>query len=71
MNALFLKDLAQKVRRGLEGRVRDGRSSGGLCFGYHVVREYDGHGVPIPGGRSVNDAEAAIVRRVFCRVRGW
>jgi len=24
MNALFLKDLAQKVRRGLEGRVRQG-----------------------------------------------
>jgi site-specific DNA recombinase len=32
MNALFLKDLAQKVRRGLEGRVREGRSGGGLCF---------------------------------------
>ena len=41
MNALFLKDLAQKVRRGLEGRVRQGRSGGGLCFGYDVVREHD------------------------------
>jgi site-specific DNA recombinase len=37
MNALFLKDLAQKVRRGLEGRVREGRSGGGLCFGYDVA----------------------------------
>ena len=36
MNALFLKDLAQKVRRGLEGRVRQGRSGGGLCYGYDV-----------------------------------
>jgi site-specific DNA recombinase len=26
MNALFLKDLAQKTRRGLEGRVREGKS---------------------------------------------
>src|SRR5262249_7023034 len=30
MNALFLKDLAQKTRRGLEGRVRQGKSGGGL-----------------------------------------
>src|SRR6266849_5874876 len=34
MNALFLKDLGQKVRRGLEGRVRAGSSGGGLCYGY-------------------------------------
>ncbi len=27
MNALYLKDLAQKTRRGLEGRVRQGKSS--------------------------------------------
>jgi hypothetical protein len=47
--------LAQKVRRGLEGRVREGRSRGGVCFGYDVVREHDTRGAPIPGGRSVND----------------
>ena len=29
MNALFLKDLAQKTHRGLEGRVRQGKSGGG------------------------------------------
>jgi site-specific DNA recombinase len=65
MNALFLKDLAQKVRRGLEGRVRQGRSGGGLCFGYDVVREHDARGEPVHGGRSINETEAAIVRRVF------
>ena len=32
MNALFLKDLAQKTRRGLEGRVRQGKSGGGLIL---------------------------------------
>ena len=32
MNALYLKDLADKSRRGLEGRVRAGRSGGGLCY---------------------------------------
>jgi site-specific DNA recombinase len=65
MNALFLKDLAQKTRRGLEGRVRQGRSGGGLCYGYDVVREIDGRGEPVHGGRTINEAEAAIVRRIF------
>ena len=65
MNALFLKDLAQKTRRGLEGRVRQGRSGGGLCFGYDVVREHDVRGEPIHGGRKINEAEAAVVRPVF------
>lgn len=65
MNALFLKDLAQKTRRGLEGRVREGRSGGGLCFGYDVLRETNARGEPVAGGRSVNAVEAAIVRRIF------
>jgi DNA invertase Pin-like site-specific DNA recombinase len=51
MNALFLKDLAQKTRRGLEGRVRQGRSGGGLCYGYEVVREWALDGSPIRGSR--------------------
>jgi site-specific DNA recombinase len=65
MNALFLKDLAQKTHRGLEGRVRQGRSGGGLCYGYDVVREIDDRGEPRPGGRKINEAEAATVRRIF------
>ncbi len=65
MNALFLKDLAQKTRRGLEGRIRQGRSGGGLCYGYDVVREVDAAGSPVAGGRRINEAEARIVRRIF------
>jgi len=65
MNALFLKDLAQKVRRGLEGRVRHGRSGGGLCYGYTVVREFDSRGNPRYGARGIKKAEAAIVGRIF------
>src|ERR1700757_2662159 len=65
MNALFLKDLAQKVRRGLEGRVRQGRSGGGLCYGYDVEPQLDAHGEPLHGGRLVNEAEATVVRRIF------
>ncbi len=65
MNALFLKDLAQKTHRGLEGRVRQGRSGGGLCYGYDVVKEHDAAGDRIAGGRRINPAEAGIVRRIF------
>ena len=65
MNALFLKDLAQKTHRGLEGRVRQGRSGGGNAYGYEVVREVDAYGEPVRGGRRIDQSEAAIVRRVF------
>jgi site-specific DNA recombinase len=65
MNSLFLKDLAQKTRRGLEGRVRQGKSGGGLSYGYDVVTEHDGRGEPIRGGRKVNEIEASIARRIL------
>jgi site-specific DNA recombinase len=65
MNALFLKDLAQKTRRGLEGRVRQGKSGGGLCFGYDVVHSVDTAGEPVHGERRINQIESAIVRRIF------
>ena len=41
MNALFLKDLAQKTRRGLQGRVLQGLSGGGLCYGYDLPPRRD------------------------------
>jgi DNA invertase Pin-like site-specific DNA recombinase len=49
MSALFLKDLAQKTHRGLEGRVRAGRSGGGLSFGYRVLRGVRPDGMLITG----------------------
>jgi DNA invertase Pin-like site-specific DNA recombinase len=58
MNALYLKDLAQKTHRGLEGRVRSGMSGGGSCYGYDLVPGQT-------GARKVNEAEAAVVIRIF------
>ena len=65
MNALFLKDLAQKTRRGLEGRVRQGKSGGGIAYGYNVIKMVDAAGEPIRGERQINEAEAIIIRRIF------
>jgi len=65
MNALFLKDLAAKTHRGIRGRVEEGKSGGGLSFGYNVIKQLDSRGDPIRGDREINDAEANVVRRIF------
>ena len=64
MNALFLKDLAEKTHRGLRGRIEDGKSAGGLCYGYRVVKTLNG-GTVTTGEREIEPAEAAIVERIF------
>ncbi|GAB1715049.1 MAG: Recombinase [Nitrobacter sp.] len=65
MNALFLKDLAAKTHRGIRGRVEEGKSGGGLCYGYKVVKQLDARGEPIRGDREIDEAEANLVRRIF------
>jgi site-specific DNA recombinase len=65
MNALFLKDLGAKTHRGLRGRIEAGRSAGGICYGYAIPHEHDARGELIRGGRVIDQAEAAIVRRIF------
>ena len=65
MNALFLKDLADKTRRGQRGRVEAGKSGGGNSYGYDVVKRFDANGEPIRGDRTINEAQAEVVRRIF------
>ena len=65
MGTLYLKDLAQKTRRGLEGRVRQGRSAGGLSYGYRVVRTIGPDGAPTTGEREIDPNEADVVHRIF------
>jgi site-specific DNA recombinase len=60
MSALFLKDLAQKTRRGQIGRVKAGRIPGGRSYAYDVLKDGDDR-----GRRAINAAEADIVRRIF------
>ncbi|MEQ1577665.1 MAG: recombinase family protein, partial [Hyphomicrobium sp.] len=60
MAALFLKDLAQKTRRGQMGRVKAGRIPGGRSYGYDVIPSVDDR-----GRRVINSKEAAIIRRIY------
>ncbi len=64
MNALFLKDLADKTRRGLRGRVEAGKSGGGNSYGYRVVRSLTDQGLTT-GEREIDTEQAAIVLRIF------
>ena len=65
MGALFLKDLADKTRRGLRGRVEAGKSGGGRAYGYDLVRSLGKDGEPERGAFRINDEEAATIRRIF------
>jgi site-specific DNA recombinase len=64
MNALFLKDLAAKVKRGQRGCLESGRIPGGLCYGYRVALAVNGSQVE-RGRREIVPEEAAIIRRIF------
>ncbi len=65
MGALFLKDLAAKTRRGLEGRILQGRGIGTVPYGYRIVRRLRPDGEPDRGLREIDQERAAIVRRIF------
>jgi site-specific DNA recombinase len=65
MSAMFLRQLAQKTHRGLEGRVKAGKSAGGISYGYRLDRQPLPDGTYTTGDRVIDPAEAAIVRRIF------
>ena len=64
MNALFVKDLADKTRRGLRGRVELGKSGGGLCYGYKVTRATHDRAA-VTGDREIVPGDAELIRRIF------
>ena len=65
MNALFLRDLAQKIRRGQRGRAQDGKNPGGKAYGYRVVRAFDEKGEVVRGQLEIDPEQAAVVRRIY------
>ncbi len=58
VSALYLSDLAHKVRRGAAGNVREGKHAGGLAYGY---RPTPGK----PGEWVIHEGEADVIRRIF------
>jgi site-specific DNA recombinase len=72
VDGLYIRALAKKTHRGVEGRALQGFHTGGRCFGYRSVpiehsTRTDNYGRPqITGVRLEIDLEqAAIVRRIF------
>lgn len=65
MDARFLKDLADRVRRGQRGQHSRGFNAGGRAYGYRVVKPIGADGEVIRGILEVNETEAAVVRRIF------
>ena len=65
MGAVYLKDLAQKTHRGIEGRIRQGRAIGHVPYGYQVVRVLASNGERDRGLRRIDPMEAAVVRQIF------
>lgn len=58
LGALYLKDLAQKTKRGQAGVIRDHRHNGGRSYGYRSVAGK-------AGILQICEDEAEIVRRIF------
>ncbi len=65
MGAVMLKQLAEKTRRGLRGRVEAGRSGGGNSYGYDVVRKYKADGESDRGLRTINAQQAAVIVEIM------
>lgn len=63
---LYIKDLAKRTYRGLHDRALQGESAGGLSYGYDIEPRYDEkRGRRVGGLRSVNEQQAAVVRRIY------
>jgi site-specific DNA recombinase len=70
MNALFVRDLAAKIRRSQKGRAAEGLVAGGQSYGYEIVRELDARGDLVRGKRRIDETKADIVRRIFAAYVG-
>jgi site-specific DNA recombinase len=60
VDSLYVKELAKKRHRGLEGAFLRGLHAGGRCYGYRNV--------PVEGGGvrlEINDSESEVVRHIF------
>lgn len=64
MNAILLKDMKKRIRRGQAGNIHEGRAGGGLAYGYRVKHLND-QGQPEKGLRMIQPDEARVVRSIY------
>ena len=70
MNAIYLDDMKDKIRRGQRARAEEGRQpsgrASGRAYGYRVIRGVvDGKNRNVNGLREIDEAQAVVVRRIF------
>ena len=66
MSAYHLENLADKTRRGHQGKATRGLFPAGLSYGYRVVPScYDKSGSLVKGERAIDPDQAQVVRRIF------
>jgi DNA invertase Pin-like site-specific DNA recombinase len=62
VNEMYIDDLRQKTHRGLTGQIERGFIASGKVYGYRIEREERG------SRYAVDEAQAAVVRRIFTDV---
>lgn len=65
LSDMYLDDLRDKTRRGLEGRALAGYATGNVPFGFHTVPVTDTRGSVIGNKIETHEAESRIVIRIF------
>src|ERR1043165_5257553 len=55
----YRQEIGRRTRRGLEGRARAHKPTGGRAFGYLAARDSES------GDREIDPAQADVVRRIF------
>lgn len=66
MNALVLRDMKARVKRGHRAKIAAGLAASSCTYGYRVVRGVvDEKGRNVNGVRKVDEAAAAVIRRVY------
>ena len=63
--AVYRRNIAEKTRRGLAGRVRDGITVGRPPYGYEAWYGVDASGQPLRGRRRIVPEAAAVILRIF------
>jgi DNA invertase Pin-like site-specific DNA recombinase len=65
IDALFKRLQFAGIRLVTLGEGEVGRSGGGNAYRYNLARCYSANGEPVRGGRTVDAAEAEVVREIF------